>query len=52
MLVLSQMQARKIVLNPYLDAEIVETVYKAMGVPLNEQTGDEDAVGEEIDEEV
>ena len=53
MFVLTQMRDRKIILSPYLDQELVATVYKSMGVPVNSETmGGEEDVGEEIDEEV
>eukprot|EP00854_Cymbomonas_tetramitiformis_P005426 gene5426-6578_t len=52
---IEKMRDRNIILSPYLDQEMVESVYKAMGVPLNDtrqQADDgEDTVGEEIDGE-
>jgi len=50
---IEKMRDRNIILSPYLDQEMVESIYKAMGVTLNDGSmgaEEEDTVGEEIAE--
>eukprot|EP00743_Colponemidia_sp_Colp-15_P005070 GILK01005459.1.p1 GENE.GILK01005459.1~~GILK01005459.1.p1 ORF type:complete len:1424 (+),score=370.05 GILK01005459.1:129-4400(+) len=48
---IERMRQRRIILSPYLDQEIVDAVYHAMGIEIAED-GARDDIGEEIDEEV
>jgi len=52
--VIEQMRQRQIILSPYLDKELVEQVYAAVGepVPREENENAVDEVGDDIDEEI
>jgi len=55
---IEKMQERKIIINPYLDTELVDQVYQTMGEEYGGQGGGggggghDDGIGEEMDEEI
>jgi len=49
---IEKMRDRQIVLNPYLDADLIEQVYQAMGIEINSNAGGEEGMAEELDEDI
>merc|ERR1719240_109586 len=56
---IEQMRSRSIILSPYLDHEMVHAIYTSMGLPVATdpspapgQGGDEDAVEEQVEDEI
>ena len=49
---IEKMRDRQIVLNPYLDADLIEQVYQAMGIDINSNAGGEEGMAEELDEDI
>ena len=53
---MEDMKDRRILLHPYIDAQVLEDVHEAVGVPLNDdeeaKDGSEDELDDEIEEEV
>eukprot|EP00976_Prorocentrum_cordatum_P088994 1187569-Prorocentrum_minimum.AAC.2 len=53
---IEKMNARKIILSPYLDQEMLNTIYRAVGKPIVNQrmrgADDDDGIDEDIDEPV
>ena len=48
---IENMRERNIILSPFLDADMVNTIYRSMGVEPEEEDG-EDVVDEELDESI
>ena len=44
------MRNRKIILSPYLDQKMVNSIYQAVGVAPADDGGSDDGIDEEIDE--
>ncbi len=47
---IEDMRNRKIILSPYLDQKMVNSIYQAVGVAPADDGGSDDGIDEEIDE--
>ena len=47
---IEKMRGRGIILSPYMDQQMVESIYKAMGIETDDNVGDDD-IGEDIVED-
>lgn len=46
------MKKKKIVVTPYLDANVIENIYKAMGMPVPESGGQSKGYDDGINEDI